>query len=142
MNFVACRTAFAQRFMFPNKRTALFLVAAEAGFVDVFHARRRPWPDLFAVRAVAVGAAHLAFQKGVVVREAKFSLFIEMARETGARIFSRIHYAADAASAACGHMQAARSVAHLATLRLDRVTGDVDSCVSGVRKFFGLLGMT
>jgi len=36
MNLMTGRAAFADGFMFKDKRTALFLVAIEAGFIDSF----------------------------------------------------------------------------------------------------------
>ena len=69
--------------------------------------------DLVAVRIVALNAIHAAFDHGMMLGEIKLRVNIEMALETGARIFARID---DEAAASTTHFNvlARRTVAGFA----------------------------
>ena len=137
VHLVTGRATFTDRFVFPNKRTALFFVAFKTSFVNILKRRGRPGPDVFAVRAVAIGAIHLPLENGMMKRLAKFHFFIQVADKTGLRIFMRIDDVAD--PAALLHMKARRSVTHLASLNLHFFMRNADARVGGPLEFLHLL---
>src|SRR3989338_10497353 len=114
MDLVTARAPRAQGFMLEHKRPALVFMALEAGLVDPFERRRGPGPHVFAVRVVAVGAAHLAFENWVVVGQSELGFFIEMALKASAGIFLGIDDATHSLAAAGFRVQAAGPMAGLA----------------------------
>ncbi len=127
VHFVARRATFAQGFVLPNKRAALLLMAFEASFVDILHARRGPGAHIIPVRAVAIHTTHLAFQNRMMVRQAEFHLLVRMAGKTSFGVLPWIDNAPDALTATGSDMQTTRAVAAFASLGFDIALGDGDA---------------
>jgi hypothetical protein len=107
--------AFAQGFVFENKRAALFTMTLRAGFVEARHGEAAGgFHDFVAVRVVAVHAVHLAFDDGMMLRKTEFRMDVDMALETGGRIFAGIDDES-AAAATDADVFAGRTVAGFAT---------------------------
>jgi hypothetical protein len=113
-----------QRLVLVHKWAALLRVTLEAGLVFAHEretagfkfllniCRRALDRDPF-VRLVAIGAAHFAFEDGMVMRQGERCANFQMTLETCFRRLSRIY---DGAGAATGFdVQTPRSVARLAT---------------------------
>jgi len=117
---MAGRAAFAQCLMLENKRSPLFRVALEAGFVAAHHVGgAAPLEYRSLVRVVAVRATHLAFHHRVMMRQVEFGPNFQVALKTGFRIFARID---DGIRRAAGlYVQAARSVAAFAPRSICRI---------------------
>jgi len=96
MRRMATDAAFADRLVFEDERAALGGVTLETGFVvaqqhgaPAFHALRHIGATAFdgvaAMRIVAIGAAHFAFEDRMMMRQLESSPDFGVALETGRR---------------------------------------------------------
>src|SRR5262249_12388738 len=120
MGRMAHDAAFAHRFMFVNKGTALGGVTLETGLVrseksfptamDLLgHARGAAFHRVALVGFMAVGAAHLSFQDRVMMRQLKVAGNIQVTLQAGFRRFTRVND--QMRRAATLRMEASRTVA-------------------------------
>ena len=108
------RAAFAQRLVLKDKWPCLRLVTVRTTLILPRHCQASlRFEDVSAVGIVAIHAIHIAFNHRMMLGQIEFSLRVEMALETGRRIFSRIDNEAGRASAP--DMFAARTMAGFAT---------------------------
>ena len=90
VNRVACRAAFAHRFVLENKRPALRGVTLAASLA--FH-RRRKRPAMSCVslvRVMAIAAGHFPFHHRMMVGQVELASFVEMALEANLRVFTGV----------------------------------------------------
>src|SRR3989338_8461726 len=85
MHFMAGCASFTQRFMLPDKRTALVFMTFETGFINIFRARRRPGPRVNTMEVMTIGATHLALQDRMAIGETEFCLLLKVAGKTDLR---------------------------------------------------------
>ena len=123
MRGMAYRATLAHCLMLVHERTALLCMTLEAGFISAQERKATGFERLLNVcrcalgcdpfvRLMAIAAAHLAFQHGMVMRQCERRANIQVALETGVRRLSGID---DRARPAAGfHVQTAGSVARLA----------------------------
>ena len=91
MRVVTNGAALAQGLVLKNKRTCLVLVTLRATLILLCHRQAASrFKDVTAVRVVAVHAAHVAFDDGMMLWEAKFGLDVQVALKTGVWFFARI----------------------------------------------------
>jgi hypothetical protein len=106
--------AFAQGFVFENKRPALLAMTIRASFVQARHRQAAGGlHDVVAMWLMAVHAVHVAFDDGMMLRQIKFGVDVDVALKTGRSIFPGIHDETSA-PAANAHMFAGGAVAGFA----------------------------
>ena len=142
---VANDATFTQRFMLIHEWSALGGVTLHAGvicahereaaaFDRLLHARAPALDRAAPMRIVAIGATHLSFQHWVSVRQLKLCAQSGVTLETGFRIFVRIddvRLAGGIASAACLHMEAARTMTTFAADRFGIFAFRHQACMRG-----------
>ena len=111
----------AQGFVLEHERPALHGVTLEAGVVTAHNIGAAALHRGALVRIVAGGAAHLALEHGMMMRQTELRLHIEVALETGLRVLLRVHDLANIAAAL--HMQTAGPMTRLAANVLVSITG-------------------
>ena len=117
MRLMADGAAFAQSFVFPDKRAGLFAVTIRAGFVLTGHRQvcaPRGLHDVHPVRIVAVHAIHAVFNDRMMLREIELGVLLQMAIKTGRCVFAGIDDELAAAPAG-GDVFAAGAMAAFAT---------------------------
>lgn len=128
------RAALAHRFMFPYKRTALLFVAIKAGLVDSMERCRRPRSHIRSVRTMARRAIHLSFKNGMMMRQRKFGLFIQVTGKARFGAFFRID---DIVFPSAGiDVKACRAVTHFTALNFDPLVWNADSRMRRLPEFF------
>lgn len=110
---VADSATFAHGFVLENHRPRLFAMALRATFVVAGQSQPTGrFGHVSAMRIVALGAIHAAFDHSMTMGQVKVGLDLEVASEAGARFFARIQ---NELMVCIGNMLAARTVAGLAT---------------------------
>ena len=88
---MAGRAAFAHRVVLEDKRPRLVAMALRAAFVLTRHGESvRRFENVAAVRVVAIHATHVALDDGMMLRQIKFRVDVEMTLKTGRRVFAWI----------------------------------------------------
>jgi hypothetical protein len=88
---VADGAAFAQRLVFKNERPRLGLMTLRATLILRRHRESaRRFENVAAVRIVAVGAIHVAFDDRMMLRQIEFRMNVEVTLKTGFGIFAGI----------------------------------------------------
>ena len=141
VNFMAGLTAFTHRQMLDHKWTALLLVALEAGFIHVGHRSSGPGSCGRTVRIVAIGAGHMAFQHGMVMREIELGFLFHVAGETHFGVLTGIDNLNTFATARF-HVKARGPVTHFAAFDLDAFHRNGDLLVGGELEILDLFGVT
>ena len=126
VRLVAGVATLPERFVLEHIRPPLHGVTLEAGVVSAHDVRAAALHRGAFVWIVASGAAHLAFDDRMMVRQAKLRAHILMALETGLRVFLRIHDLPDIAAAL--HVQAARPMTRFAADLLLAIPGQARMC--------------
>lgn len=135
---MADEAAFAQGFVFVNKRAALRSVALEAGVVSAHEGDAAPVQRLrhvgsaafdwsAHVRIVAITTRDFALENGMMMRQLKLGADFEVTLEASLGVFARVDDSAFAT--ARGNMQTARSMARFAARVLGVITRRLQSCV-------------
>ena len=100
VRIVARRAAFAHGGMFKGEGASLLLMALRAIFILARHRQSAVrFHDVHAVWVVALDAIHLSFEHGMVLREMKLSLRLEMAIQAGLGFLAGIDDEAPASAA-------------------------------------------
>jgi hypothetical protein len=88
---MASGAAFAEGFVFVNEGAALFAMALRALFVEAGHGEAAGGLHrVVAVRVVALHTIHVAFDDRMMLRKIEFGMDVDVALETGARIFAGV----------------------------------------------------
>lgn len=116
MDIVTGDTTFAQRFVLEDVRFGLLPVALGALRVDAPDERPLGRVNFGTMRIMTGSATHPAFQHRVVILQAEFRLFFQMAPETGFGLFLRVHDELTAAATGI-HVQTARTMTGFAATR-------------------------
>lgn len=91
MRAVAGGATFAHRFVREHKRTRLGFVALRATLILRCHREATGrFENVAAVRIVAIHAIHVAFEDGMMLRQIKFGVDIQMTLKTGLGIFAGV----------------------------------------------------
>ncbi len=116
--------------MLVGKRASLLLVTFETLLVHIFHRSGRPRSCRGTVGVVAIGAGHMTFQHGMVMRKTEFGFLFHVAGKTHFRILAGIDDL-NALATARIHVQAPGAVAHLTALDFDAFHRNGDPFVCG-----------
>jgi hypothetical protein len=117
MGCVAGGAAFAQCRVFENERTGLFPVTVGTGFIEARHGQAAGWlKDVSSMWIVALNTIHLALGDGMMFREVKLGIDLEMTFVAGLGLLARVDDHFFAAGAAQRDMLAARTVAGFAAM--------------------------
>jgi hypothetical protein len=132
MRVMAGGAALAQGFMLKDVRSCLFSVALKARIVDPADELSFSHVNVFAVRVMAVRAAHMPLFDGMAVLEAKLCLNEQMALETGLGVSARIDDGHPHAASFL-HVQASRPMTRFAHLPFNPsgLLFNLDTGVSG-----------
>lgn len=140
VDLVAGRASFPQREMLDRERTPLLLVTPETRLVHVLHGCGGPGFGIQAVRIMTVGAGHVPFLHGMVIREIELGFLFHVAGKTRGGISAGIDDLV-ALAAAGPRVQASRSMTHLAALHLDTFHRNGNAFMGGFLEFLHLFFM-
>jgi hypothetical protein len=88
---VASRAPFAHRFMLEYERLGLFPVTLCATLVSPRHGESAGGSEyIHAVRIMALNAIHMAFENGMMLRQAELAMDIQVTLEAGGGVFTRV----------------------------------------------------
>jgi len=91
MRLMTNRTAFAQRFVLIDKRPGLLAMTRGTGLVQSCHGQAAGrFHDVQSVRVVALDTIKPPFDDRMALRQAELGVNLQMASETGRRIFARV----------------------------------------------------